>query len=51
MRRAEDLAGCGVFRAKHLLMGEEEEGEESILFAGFDPIFLTAILSISVVPR
>lgn len=38
-------------RAKRLRLGEEEEEEASVLSAGFDPILLTAILSILVVPR
>lgn len=38
-------------RAKCLRLGEEEEEEASVLSAGFDPILLTAILSILVVPH
>lgn len=38
-------------RAKRLRLGEEKEEEASVLSAGFDPILLTAILSILVVPR
>lgn len=48
MGRAENLAGNGVFRAKHLQLGEEKD---SVFSACFDPILLAAVLRISAVPR